>query len=92
MIEFNYRVKLYGDENYRRELLADSDNFVSRKLYLNYDHQIFVQFSVEYSEKLDELYQLQDRLQYFHLTIEKCWLTRTQNEHTNIFQILIENG
>lgn len=53
---------------------------------------MFVQLTVEYSQKLDQLYQLKDKLQYFHLTIERCWLTRTQNENLNLVQLLIENG
>ncbi len=53
---------------------------------------MFVQLTVEYSHKLDQLYQLKDKLQYFHLTIERCWLTRTQNENINLVQLLIDNG
>lgn len=57
-----------------------------------YTDQLFVQFSVYHSDKLDELYQIHDRLRYFHLTIEKCWLSLTQNENIHLVQVLIENG
>ena len=49
--------------------------------------------SVEYSDKLNELYQLLEKYQIkLHLTLSYCWLTPTKNDNANIFQILIENG
>lgn len=60
---------------------------------INQDKKIYVRVSVEHSPKLNELYQILDKYQIkLHLTLAYCWLTPTQNENSNIYQILIENG
>ena len=88
----NLNLKMFYDEGYSKEMIIDSANLKPNKYAFKYNQQLFVQFSVEYSDRLDHLLVLQDRLQYFHLTIQRCWLTKTQNEDRHILQILIDNG
>ena len=59
---------------------------------LDNSQTVFVDFSVEYSHKFDTITNLKNKLHYFHLTIEKCWLTKTSNENMNIQKVLILNG
>ena len=87
----NLNLKMFQDESYSKEILIDPANVRAHKHTFKYDQQIFIQFSVEYSDRLDQYFILQDRLQYFHLTIQRCWLTKTQNEHRHILQTLIDN-
>jgi hypothetical protein len=86
-----FRLGFFQDESYRREINTKRGLKLARKS-TEINNQYFVQVSVEYSVKLDELYQLRDKLQHIYLTIEKCWLTSSQNEFKNIIQVLIIDG
>ena len=62
---------------------------------VEYNQNLNVQFFVEYSDRLNELYEMQERLQYLHLTLLNCWLTSERHpsyEGGGIRQILVENG
>lgn len=65
----------------------------SNNSIIKLDQKMFARVSVEYSDKLNELYQYLDKYQIkLHLTLSYCWLTPTRNENSNIYQVLIENG
>jgi hypothetical protein len=70
----------------------NNNNRVARTSMVEYSEQVYVQFSVFHSDKLAEFSELKDKLKYFHLTIERCWLTRTKDEDSHVLQTLIQNG
>ena len=89
-------MRIFHEDHYNlyRELLVDSNILRSDEDQSNVDssHRIHVQLSVSYSQTLDTTYQVTQRLKYFSLTLLQCWLTPTENDHSNIYQVLIENG
>ncbi len=93
------RIRLFHDANYFNEIKIDPEatgtahnRGPSRASLVEYAEQVFVQFSVFHSDKLAEFSELKDKLKYFHLTIERCWLTRTKEEDSHVLQTLIQNG
>lgn len=66
---------------------------MSSRPLVSYEHKLYVQFFVQYSALYtDHFNKLQDKLKFIHLTLRRCYLTRTQNENTQILQVLIDNG
>lgn len=83
---------MFSDKYYEKELSAPEYTIMNhakatldRKLYV----QLLVQYSAAHSDQIEKI---QDKLNYIRLTIRKCYLTRTQNEKTNVLQMLIEHG
>ncbi len=85
--------RIFSDENFRDEISTDLNEITINNSLLDIEQKIHVRVSVEYSEKLNDLYQLLDKYQMkLHLTLSFCWLTQTRNGNSDIHQILIENG
>lgn len=82
---FELRMRIFYDNAYLNE-------YSTFKSHVSYNQKMNVQFFVEYSERLNELYQMQERLQYLHLTLLHCWLTSTRNPFKGVEQILVEDG
>ena len=78
-------MRIFYDNSYRNE-------YPSFQSHVSYNQKMNVQFFVEYSERLNELYQMQERLQYLHLTLLHCWLTSTKDPFNGVEQMLVENG
>ncbi len=83
---FKLRMRIFYDKLYQDEFVPRKNNKV------DYDQNLNVQFFVEYSDRLNELYQMQKRLQYLHLTLLNCWLTTSSSSYSDVIQILVENG
>ena len=72
--------------------MPERDSFQLTRSKINFYQTIFVDFTVTYSSRFNQFAQLKDKLQFFQLTIEKCWLTKTAREDSNILEVLIYNG
>lgn len=83
---FNLRMRLFLDNKYEQEYVKSKRNKIA------YGKKVNVQFYVEPSERLAELYRIQEHLQYMHLTLLSCWLTPTSSPFSNIKQILVSDG
>ena len=85
-------MKFFKNANFEHEISDEIDAFAEEDVFVNRNQRIFSQLSVTYSDKLDRIYQKHERLQYFHLTLENCWLSTSQNENEEKIQTLINNG
>jgi hypothetical protein len=85
---------LFNDEHFNQEIFDDADASNENSEQVKSNERVFFQLSVSYSEKLDKMYQQNKRMQFFHLTLENCWLsTSFKNEKDEEkFQIIIQNG
>ncbi len=82
---FKLRMRIFFDKMYEVEFSPAINK-------VEYDQNLNVHFFVDYSDRLNELYQMQKRLQYLHLTLLNCWLTTDRNSYDDIRQVLVENG
>jgi hypothetical protein len=92
------RIRLFHDSNFFNEIKivpeksgGGGSTEIARNAMVEYSEQVHVQFSVFHSDKLAEYTELRDKLKHFHLTLERCWLTRAK-EDSHVLQTLIING
>ena len=80
--------------NFYREISLDYENLKSKDELASVDSnkRIYVQLSVSYSQSMDDANQITRLFKHFSLTLSKCWLITTENNNSNVHQILIENG
>ena len=83
---FQLRMRLFMDSKYQQEYVKSKRNKIA------YGERMYAQFHVEPTERLNELYRIQEHLQYMHLTLLNCWLTSTSNPFFEIKQILVADG
>jgi hypothetical protein len=83
---------LFSDEHYHHELNAEYDSSIEKRPHVNINDRVYFQLSVSYSEKLDKIYKKNNRLQYFHLTLENCWLSTSPRDNEDKFQTIITKG
>jgi hypothetical protein len=86
----NLKLKMFRDSIYFNEIKqSDPENGIT---YFDYNESLYVQLSVYQSDKLNEFYEIKDKLKDFHLTIDRCWISQTQDENKHRLQSLIKNG
>lgn len=83
---FQLRMRLFFDKHHSLAYDSVTSNNVE------YEQDMNVQFFVEYSDRLNQLYEMHEKLQYLHLTLLHCWLSSGKDSYTDVQQILVENG